>query len=331
MTDVRSVLGSATIAWVALAPPIAAQASLSSRVASAPDGVVRVQFESRPGTCGDGWTMIGYRTVLFARDYSNVGKWHDQRCVPGPMRVALTVAGGTVTQASTQVGGSWPGAGGRVTDLGVVPAAEASAYFFSLVPRLESSTASDRVLLPAVLADDDVVIAPLLALARDGTRSKDTRREALQWLGLLGDSSVVPILIALAKQADDEGGKGLASSAVAALGTLNGNAGIPALVQLAATAPMATRRSAVFWLGQNDDPRGGRVLRSIINDAKEEERLREHAVFSLSQRDDKGSFDALMQIARGDADTRLRSKALFWLAQKHDPRVSALISELVLK
>lgn len=275
--------------------------------------------------------MIGYRTVLFARDYSNVGRWRDQRCVLGPIRVALTVAGGTVTQASTQVGGSWPKAGGRVTDLGAIPAAGASAYFFSLVPRLESSSANDRVLLPAVLADDDGVIAPLLALARDGTRSEDTRRQALQWLSLLGDSSVGAILVGLAKEIDDEDGKGLASSAVAALGTLNDNAGIPALVQLTASASMATRRSAVFWLGQNDDPRGVRVLRTMINDAKEDERLREHAVFSLSQRGDKESFDTLMQIARGDADTRLRSKALFWLAQKHDPRVSALISELVLK
>ena len=38
-----------------------------------------------------------------------------------------------------------------------------------------------------------------------------------------------------------------------------------------------------------------------------------------------------MRIARGDANSRVRGKALFWLAQKHDPRVTALITELVLK
>ena len=52
----------------------------------------------------------------------------------------LTVLGGC---------GAWPEAGSRVTDLGVVPSREASAYFFSLVPRLETASGKDRLLLPA--------------------------------------------------------------------------------------------------------------------------------------------------------------------------------------
>ena len=92
MNAVRSALAAVAMACITLTPPIPAQATLALRVASAPDGVVRVQFDSRPGSCGDGQTMIGYRTMLFARDYSNVGKWRDQRCVPGPVRVALAGA-----------------------------------------------------------------------------------------------------------------------------------------------------------------------------------------------------------------------------------------------
>ena len=38
-----------------------------------------------------------------------------------------------------------------------------------------------------------------------------------------------------------------------------------------------------------------------------------------------------MGIAREDGDSRMRGKALFWLAQKHDPRVTKLIGDLVLK
>lgn len=329
----RNVFAVAPVACCMLAPPLTAQAALAARVADAPDGVVHVQFDSRPGTCGDGRTMVGYRSALFGRDYSNVGKWHDQRCVPGPVRVALVIAGGVVTHATTQIGGSWPPASGRVTELGVVTAPEAAAYFFSLVPRLESAFTRDHaLLLPAVLADADVAIVPLIALARDGARSERTRRQALQWIGLLGDAGVVPMLVGFASEGTaSEDGKGLAGSAVGALAAIDGGAGIPALVQLARSAPLATRRNAVFWLGQNDDPRGLRMLHTIINDANEDERLREHAVFSLSQREDADSFDALLRLARGRSNTRLRSKALFWLAQKHDPRVAALISELVLK
>ena len=39
---------------------------------------------------------------------------------------------------------------------------------------------------------------------------------------------------------------------------------------------------------------------------------------------------ALFSIARDDSDKDMRGKALFWLAQKHDPRVTKLISDLIL-
>ena len=424
----------ATLTLLAPFAPAGAQATLAQRVALIRDGVVRMQFDSRPGVCGDGRIVVGYRKALFARDFVNIGGWTDRRCVPGPVRVTLTVSGGQVTHMETQVGGAWPSVSGRVADLGIVSSREASTFVFSLVPRLESASTKGRLLLPAVLADEAVVIAPLLALARDADRSEQTRREAVQWLGLVGDSSVVQALVSLATGPSDDdtsgkqGKKGVASAAVAALSVLEGNAGIPALIQLARSAPLGTRRGAVFWLGQNGDPRGLRTLHAVIEDAKEndqvrkhaifslgnsdevpaseqdylrsvysrldadplkqsvlqamsgdhsaggrwlierardareslelrrsalfwagqreatptadlvalykdltESNLREHAIFVLAQRSDDAALDALLHIARDDADTRLRSKALFWLAQNHDPRVTKLISDLVLK
>jgi HEAT repeat protein len=272
---------------VACTAPLAAQ-SLASRVAQAPDGVVRIQVDSRIGVCGDGRDVVGYRNALFASNFQSIGRWNDARCKPGPLRVALTVADGQITQLRTQVGGAWPASGARVTDLGNVAAREASAYFFSLVPRLESATGKDRLLLPAVLADDAPVIQPLLALARDAERAEHTRRQAIQWLGLLGDATVIPALVQFARDDGDREGnfksrkKSLGTSAMAALSTLDGDIGVPALIDLARGGSAETRHDAVFWLGQNGDPRARRMLHTVIEDATEASRVRAHAIFALS-------------------------------------------------
>jgi hypothetical protein len=253
ITTLRRTSISASLALLVVAH-VGAQSSLASRVAQAPDGVVRVQFDGRMGVCGNGRDVVGYRNALFARNFQSIGRWNDARCVPGPLRVTLSVSDGEVTHLQTQVGGAWPSTDSRVTDLGVVPSREASAYFFSLVPRLETATGKDRLILPAVLADDAEVIAPLLAIARDASRAEHTRRQAVQWLGLLGDASVIPALVEFARNdVDDDGSdkagkKGLGSAAMAALSTLDGDVGVPALIDLARSGSVGTRRNAVFWL-----------------------------------------------------------------------------------
>jgi HEAT repeat protein len=90
--------------------------------------------------------------------------------------------------------------------------------------------------------------------------------------------------------------------------------------------PMEVRRKAVFWAGQGHARLADIV--SLYNDTREP-RLREHIIFVLSQRNEEGATDALMSIARGDGDREMRKKALFWLAQKNDPRVTKLIADLV--
>jgi HEAT repeat protein len=393
-----------------------------------------MEVPSRPGVCGNGRDVVGYRHVLFARNFQTFGRWNTSQCEAGPLRVTLTVADRQVTQVRTQVGGSWPATESRVMDLGVVPAPEASAYFFALVPRLEQATGKDRLLLPAVLADDAPVNQPLLAIARDEQRADHTRRAAVQWLGILGDASVVPALVQFARDGVDDDGndkrdkKSLASAATAALGTMEDDLGVNALIDLARGGSVGTRRNAVFWLGQNGSLPARRMLHSVIENEAESPRvrshavfslshgddtpesefawlrgiysrvdapevkesviqgmqqdegaggtwliaraldtgeslklrksalfwagqreatptselvrayraltentLREHAIFVLSQRDDDAAADALIAIARDDKETRMRGKALFWLAQKDDPRIRKLIADMVLK
>ena len=340
--------------------------SLASRVAEAPDGQVRMQIESRMGVCGNGRDVVGYRSAIFARNFQSIGgRWSDSRCVPGPLLVSVTVANGQATQVRTQVGGSWPVSESRVTDLGVVPPHEASSYFFTLVPRLESASGKDRVLLPAVLADDAPVIQPLLALARDSQRAEHTRRQAILWLGLLGDATVIPALVQFARDDADDGDdrkgrkKGLGGSAMAALNSLDGDVGVPALIDLARSGSVGTRRDAAFWLGQNGSESARRMLHTMIENANEASRVRAHAIFSLthsgetpesefaylrnlySRIDDEKVKEAIIQGMQEDegaggrwlieraVDAResseLRKKAIFWAGQREATPTAELV------
>jgi len=40
-------------------------------------------------------------------------------------------------------------------------------------------------------------------------------------------------------------------------------------------------------------------------------------------------MDKLIDIARHDANPRMREKALFWLGQSHDPRAAQVIREVI--
>jgi HEAT repeat protein len=275
-----------------------AQNTLAQRVSGAPDGVVHVQFTPRPGTCGDGKDMIGFRNALFMDSFQSIGKWDAPNCRPGPVRVTLTVANGKVTKVKTSVGGDWARTGERVTDLGTVTSSDAATYFFGLVPQIERFSGGrdkSRFLLPAVLADDPIAVPRLISLARDDARLQETRRQAIQWIGLLGDARVVPVLVDFARgggaapageniDVDDEapGKKGLATTAMAALSTVGDGAGVPALIDLSRNGTSGTKGAAVFWLGQTGDPRAFAALHSVIENSREDERIRSHAIFSMS-------------------------------------------------
>lgn len=369
-----SILPLIVLAAALPAGSAAAQATLASRIEQAPDGVVRMQYPAREGACGSR-DVVGFRRALFGDSFESYGGWSNARCVPGPVRVSLTITDRRPSSVRTQVGGEWPAASGRVTDLGVVGSREAAAYFLSRVPALEGSSRKGRILLPVVLAADAIVVPDLLALARDATRADETRRQALQWVGQLGDASVVPALVAFARAGAGDGApnesegdaaiekrgkKGLASAALAALATLDDGAGVPSLIDLARTGDVAVRHSAVFWLGQSGDPRALRTLHAVIEDTRENERVRANAIFSLAHgesatpaefeylrgvfprlestrlkesvlqgmaEDESGGGRWLLDRARDPREeTKVRRSALFWAGQREATPTSDLVS-----
>lgn len=88
------------------------------------------------------------------------------------------------------------------------------------------------------------------------------------------------------------------------------------------------RKNALFWAGQSH---GSDVqpLIALYDDLRGQEDLQDHMLFVLSQRRESVATDKLMQIASKDPNRDLRKKAIFWLGQKKDPRVTQFLLDLI--
>lgn len=106
----------------------------------------------------------------------------------------------------------------------------------------------------------------------------------------------------------------------------------PALLRLARDRERSPdlRRKAVFWLGQEAAESVTVELTALAGDPSEEDRIHDAAVFALSQRPSGEGVPALMELARGSDDARVRRRAIFWLAQSTDPRVLPFFEEILL-
>jgi HEAT repeat protein len=149
-------------------------------------------------------------------------------------------------------------------DLGVVSAAAAADYFLQVAERSQGR-ASDRAITAAVLADSTSVWRRLLAIARDdASRPKQTRREAMFWLGQFAAAKLDGQPEEIGSEGDDDRDDAR-SSAVFALSQLRNKEGIEPLVQVARTSKEAhIRRKALFWLGDSGDPRAVELFGEIL-------------------------------------------------------------------
>jgi hypothetical protein len=93
--------------------------------------------------------------------------------------------------------------------------------------------------------------------------------------------------------------------------------------------PSRTRKSAIFWLGQEAAEVVTDALVATAGDDSEAAEIREAAVFAISQGDPGESVPALMTLAREAPAADTRRSALFWLAQSDDPRVPAFFGEIL--
>lgn len=222
------------------------------RIEAIDDGTVRISFAARAGVCGSG----GRNVQIRSSDRSD--EW-DGECEAGPVRVALDRSSGRTVAIRTYVGGRWHG--GRATDLGTVPAAEAVTWLLTLAERNEP--ASDDAVFPASLGDSIESWPALLRIAKNPALHRETRRNAVFWVGQAAGEAATRGLDEIVQ--DPKGDREVRESAVFALSQRPKSEGVPALIRIARTnRDPEIRRKAIFWLGQSDTPEALALFEELL-------------------------------------------------------------------
>ena len=91
------------------------------------------------------------------------------------------------------------------------------------------------------------------------------------------------------------------------------------------------RKQAIFWLGQKASEECIKALKNVIDDTHEETKVKESAVFAISQLPKDKSVPLLIKIARTNKNLKVKKQAIFWLGQKDDDAALKFFEEILLK
>lgn len=264
----------------ACVPAAGAQDALRGQIERHRDGLVSLSYAARADVCGSATTLRIGSDISFTT--TGEGPW--TRCDPGPVRVLIRRAEGQTVWLRVVMDDRAPEA---VTDLGVVPARAASAYFLDFARTADGRVGRDA-LLPAVVADSSETWRGLMALARDRSLSRGLRESAVTWLG-----------------------RELASGAADATATTD------LLVRLMGDVeePVGVRTRAVTALGRSTDPRSREALRREARNASLGAGIRTQVLRALGGREATPSdYRLLRELWSTLEDTRAQEAVISALA-----------------
>jgi HEAT repeat protein len=215
---------------------------------------------------------------------------------------------------------------------------EQSVFWLSQVGTERAVSALDSILQAS--KDEEIQKKALFALSQTGSPkagqalrsyaqrtdvSEDVQEEAVFWLGQQGGKDNVEFLRGLFKRAKSDQVREKILFSLSQ--TRDPDSGRWLLdVAQDGTEDIEMRKKALFWAGQS----GVSIeeLTGLYGRLKDAE-MKEQLIFALSQRNEKAAVDKLIDIAKTDPDREMRKKALFWVSQSHDPRVSQLLQDIL--
>ena len=224
--------------------------ALEERIASVRDGAVRLEYPAKAGVCSDGQNW--FRT----RDGSSYGRMNDVKyvesvCEAGPVRVVIERKDGITQDVRTFVGGKWAALAGASEPL-AVSAAVATGALLNIVER-ETTKAAQHAVIALTIADGVQPWDRLLKVAKNESRPREVRQQAVFWLGDAAGEKVTQSLESIAYEPGD---REVREQAIFAMSRRPDEEAITSLLRMAETLPdRQLRKTAIFWLSRSKDPR----------------------------------------------------------------------------
>ncbi len=154
---------------------------------------------------------------------------------------------------------------------------------------------------------------------------EEAREKAIFWLGQSGSASNATFLRSLYGRLKSQE---LRKKIVFSLSQMGGIENGKWLLGVARDPAQGIemRKQALFWAGQAGVPIAELTgLYGSINDKE----MKEQLVFVYSQRSEPAALDKLIDIAKKDADPKLRKRALFWVGQSPDSRAVQALQDIL--
>jgi HEAT repeat protein len=154
----------------------------------------------------------------------------------------------------------------------------------------------------------------------------DGNGTSVTWIDNVAPRNSVALLASLVG-----GEKRLSNRALSALAMHGDPAAADRLEQWARSAAAGdeVRGQAVFWLAETRPDRGLDAARAIVREAEASRKLKDKAVFALSQVRTPAATDELIRVARTDADSHIRGQAIFWLSQQAGKKAAGAIRDAI--
>lgn len=174
-------------------------------------------------------------------------------------------------------------------------------------------------------------IAMLRRLAESEATPEQVREQAIFWLGQRRSAENAEFLKTLyGKMGSGRSGDEWKKKVMFALSQMRCCGNDRWLLNLAFdNNSSAEVRGHALWTAGQAGIAGSDLV--VVYDRVTDDEVKEKLIWVMSESRDRAATDKLIDIARGDKDPEMRKKALFWLGQKNDPRVRAILTEILTK